>query len=56
MTKGGVMNDDTESNNKSGALTLILKADSGYESEETHRISAAQWEAILRIIYGTDSK
>ena len=33
----------------SATLTMILKADSGYESRETHRINADQWERIVRI-------
>ncbi|SMC41298.1 hypothetical protein SAMN06297251_10295 [Fulvimarina manganoxydans] len=41
---------DTE---KGAKLTLTLKADSGYESVETHRISPGQWEAIVRAANGT---
>lgn len=34
--------------------TLKLKADSGYESEETHRVSADQWGRICAILHGAD--
>ncbi len=31
----------------SASVTMKLKADSGYTSTETHRISANQWNAIV---------
>ena len=34
---------------RKATLTLSLKADSGYASAETHRVSADQWGRILTI-------
>ncbi len=48
------MSIDNSANEKSGTLTLKLKADSGYESDEQHRISTNQWEKIQRVIRGFD--
>ena len=33
-----------------GSLKLIMKADTGYKSEETRRISAHQWKQITEIL------
>lgn len=34
---------------REATLSMTLNADSGYASSETHRISADQWERIVRI-------
>lgn len=34
---------------KAAMVTVKLKADSGYEAEERHRISADQWKRIVAI-------
>lgn len=34
---------------RAATLLMSLTADSGYQSSETHRISADQWERILKI-------
>ena len=36
-------------------LTLKLKADSGYVSDERHRITPEQWEKICRVLNGTEA-
>ncbi|RYG90140.1 MAG: hypothetical protein EON59_00740 [Alphaproteobacteria bacterium] len=41
--------DLSKADEKNAALTLTLKADSGYRSTETHRISANQWTEILLV-------
>jgi hypothetical protein len=41
-------------NQKNATLKLQLKSESGYESNETVKISALQWESILRIINGNE--
>lgn len=33
-------------------LHLKLKADSGYTSEESHRITPEQWGDVLRVVTG----
>jgi hypothetical protein len=38
---------------KGAMVSLKLKADSGYSSEEKHRVSANQWAAILAVAAGT---
>jgi hypothetical protein len=44
--------DMTASNVVAATLQLKLKADSGYTSEESHRISADQWGDVLRVATG----
>jgi len=44
------MTDRTE---QAATLFLKLKADNGYTSEGTHRVSADQYAAITAIAYGT---
>lgn len=34
---------------RSAALTLTLRADSGYEADTEYRISAEQWGEIIRV-------
>lgn len=42
---------------RTSTITLNIKADSGYSSTETARISASQHRAILRIMYqSTDAQ
>lgn len=42
----------TANNVVAATLQLKLKADSGYTSEESHRISADQWGDVLRVATG----
>jgi hypothetical protein len=43
-------------NEKTATLSLQLKADSGYTSKETTRISVDQWTKIQEILYKSDKK
>lgn len=36
----------------SGTLHLKLRADSGYSSDESHRITPEQWGDVLRVVTG----
>lgn len=38
--------------NKDATLVLKLKSDSGYRSEESHRVSPMQWMQIQQILKG----
>lgn len=38
---------------KTATLKITLDADSGYTSEEEHRISPYQWGRICKILYDT---
>lgn len=40
-----------ETHERAATLSMTLKADSGYQSSETHRISADQWEGMQKIIH-----
>ncbi|WP_148292601.1 hypothetical protein [Paracoccus aminophilus] len=37
---------------KAATLTMTLKADSGYESVEVHRVSAGTWARIVALASG----
>ncbi len=49
------MADSHESRNDEAALYLELKADSGFESEQRHRITLGQWGAISSILNGEEA-
>lgn len=42
------------SDEKNATVTIRLRADSGYESEEKHRISPEQWGEIVGIVNKPD--
>lgn len=45
----------TKKHEKAATVVLRMKADSGYSSEETHRISADQWSRIVAIANEPDA-
>lgn len=44
-----------EEKEKNAILKMKLKANSGYRSEETHKVSSDQYGRICKILYETDS-
>ena len=42
---------DDEEDTLSATLGIRLRADSGYASDETHRISLSQWGRICEVLY-----
>lgn len=49
MTQGGDGGLPPEAFERKASLSMRLVADSGYESTESHRVSADQWARIVKI-------